>query len=519
MVSFLQNFVKKTTIILGGRLIVEITNNKLNFSRITKINMIIIWIICILLPVQILVVRGVANGLTSSLFVFFTGVVISVVYLFYIRGIIPELIMGIALPLGPTLSATILFLLGNGNINYFFAYQFCFVMAALYFRKDILIGFGSAFNIILIVAFLISPTHIMGDSGTTRDFISRLVMLDLPMICLYFLTKWGNDLISSIIEKEKKSSELLKKLQKTMEIINKSTNTLNTNINISHEHISATKEISNHVTIAINEIAKGVEEEVNSINHINDMMLESTKLVTEVKQSAQAVLNYSSDVNLVVDEGSKSVNILNIQMKTVQEAMCSALSTVTDLEKRVGQIHNFLESITNISEQTNLLALNAAIEAARAGEAGKGFAVVATEVRNLADQSKSTAQEIKDVIDSITDITQITLKEVSHGNDAVILSSNTVLELYNGFDQTQKTFQEMNKLIKSEVLSVDQITERFMIIQERIQSIASITEEHAATTEEISSSIEDQNNSINETYVEINELKQVSTDLKNQVEL
>lgn len=75
------------------------------------------------------------------------------------------------------------------------------------------------------------------------------------------------------------------------------------------------------------------------------------------------------------------------------------------------QVSQMAESLRDISEQTNLLSLNASIEAARAGQHGAGFAVVATEVRELADRSSKSTDEITRVVVS----TQDKLNELEQG--------------------------------------------------------------------------------------------------------
>ncbi len=67
------------------------------------------------------------------------------------------------------------------------------------------------------------------------------------------------------------------------------------------------------------------------------------------------------------------------------------------VDSSVEEVERLLVVIQEMSNQTNLLALNAAIEAARAGQYGAGFNVVASEMRLLADKTKTASKQIRSI--------------------------------------------------------------------------------------------------------------------------
>ena len=81
-------------------------------------------------------------------------------------------------------------------------------------------------------------------------------------------------------------------------------------------------------------------------------------------------------------------------MDVMRNSIQSAVQAVSELQKKMDLIGEFLISITDIASQTNMLALNASIEAVRAGESGRGFTVLR---RKYEKTGKNKAQRQQDI--------------------------------------------------------------------------------------------------------------------------
>ncbi len=152
------------------------------------------------------------------------------------------------------------------------------------------------------------------------------------------------------------------------------------NISATMEEMSASIE---EITATINTVAAGSEHILNDVNSMGEYIESGVALVRDINNRA----------------GDMKDNTLAQQsrVKDTVAKLNEQLSHAVKESEKADNINSLTNDILNIASQTNLLALNASIEAARAGEAGRGFAVVADEIRQLADSSKATANNIQGI--------------------------------------------------------------------------------------------------------------------------
>ncbi|MEZ7170706.1 methyl-accepting chemotaxis protein [Sporosarcina sp. OR05] len=262
------------------------------------------------------------------------------------------------------------------------------------------------------------------------------------------------------------------------------------------EQLSASSEeslaSSELVATASEKNMKNSEEQAELVGDTVTSVSKLTADVNMIAASNAQMLDAMRAVISHVTDGSSTVKRLSGQMNEADSVIQEAATIIQAMAKQSAEIQKVTSLITAISEQTNLLALNAAIEAARAGEHGKGFAVVAEEVRHLAEQSKTSATEIGQMITSIQQATSQAVSAIHTGRDSVKDGLDATHQSQETFNTIEHSINDVNDNVVTVAEAIEQIRSMTEAISHSSVQVRKLAESTAFTAQETSAATEEQ---------------------------
>ena len=231
--------------------------------------------------------------------------------------------------------------------------------------------------------------------------------------------------------------------------------------------LAASSEIAN----AANEVYQGTEDLAQRTEYQASSLEETASSMEEMASTIKSSAQNSVDGNKVMIDSKNAV-------KEGGVVIGDTTKMIEDVYAASAKIKDITKVIEDIAFQTNILALNAAVEAARAGDQGRGFAVVASEVRNLAQNSQTSAKNITVLIEDIYEKINKSAEMARHSQD---IFNNIELKI----EETSHIMNDISQTAVEQEAGVDQVNTAVTKMDSITQQNAALVEQSTAATKSL----------------------------------
>ncbi|WP_026672597.1 methyl-accepting chemotaxis protein [Alkalihalobacterium bogoriense] len=371
------------------------------------------------------------------------------------------------------------------------------IISLLYLNSNVIIWATFYSYIVYTIHLLFNPYF---EKILIMDHIVIYIVLTMIGIACYCITLMGKRMLADVQKNEMKVKKLLQEITSSVHQIERFGKDLNQNV-------EETTTISKEISVGYNEISKGIELQATAIVDINDKISTTNDFITGVSSHSNELQQLSTSTSDVTEKANKIVKTLVSSLEEVSHTQKETDELMKSLESKNERIRGISGAIEEIATQTNLLALNAAIEAARAGEQGKSFAVVAEEVRKLAGNAGSSANEIADILVDIQKQTQAVSSQISEGKKAVETTQETAQSSNVYFELINKNMTDLLNKASDIQKMLHDLEGTSLSIGQEIGNISGITQQSSASIEEMTASLDIQTERITAISRNFNDLE------------
>lgn len=339
-----------------------------------------------------------------------------------------------------------------------------------------------------VIAVLTALIIIRGINSSIKDITSGLKIASVGDLTVEFTSK-RNDEFRVLIKEIQSTFSNMKTL--IFGVKNLSSEVLDSSSRV-EEATMDFKKATEEISIAMNEVEQGIVQQAKDAEGCLIEMDNLSQRIISVSDSTREITRITEQTKESIKEGTDCTERLNDQTKSTIEITTNIIKKVEQQANNsltIGKISNVISDIAN---QINLLSLNASIESARAGEFGRGFAVIANEIRNLAEQSKNSVEEIKKIISNIQEETERTMEIAQEAEHVLLLQENAVKETTDSYLSINQNVEQLVVNLQYITTAIEDIEESRVSTLGAIESISAVLEEIAASTNTVSQASKNQ---------------------------
>jgi len=273
-------------------------------------------------------------------------------------------------------------------------------------------------------------------------------------------------------------------------------------VNRSNSVASAAEQMS----LNINQMANGAE---HTSTNANDVASTAEQMSTNMDTVAAAIEQMSASISQIASNAGEAHKVATV----ATEKSKSATDVMNKLGMAAKEIGHVTDVIKKIADKTNLLALNATIEAASAGEAGKGFAVVAGEIKELANQSAQSADDIARRIEDIQKGTDNAVHVIGDVSDIIIKINHSVEAIADHVEQQTKASNEIASNVSQASIGSKRVASAIGEVAKGANDVSRNADEAAGGATHVSQNIVSVNSVAKQSAHGAKQVNQSATDL------
>lgn len=259
------------------------------------------------------------------------------------------------------------------------------------------------------------------------------------------------------------------------------------------QDLAAAAEESSRATGQIGSAIAGIKDDIHEQKarvDANDRELEGLNaMISSVREAIGGYADLVERMTGSSREGSRLADQMFEGTRALKTMIDNIESELASFSERLSRVQEFATLIEQLAENTNVLAINASIQAARAGTAGKAFAVVAGEVRTLAENSRHTAEGIREMVSEITSNMAHILEESGKGSKHVTGTLANAQDSKRSFETISSVIGEAGRQIARIEDSMEGIAKAGVGVKQNMDMIDRMSNTSVSRLDEITVSV------------------------------